>query len=569
MVYEESVADLLNVDIGGGMGGSIYEAPDMKISFYDVVTGMDKAPAAIDIEGNAVIGEGAGMAFQEVQVDAGLNIDEGENVAIHETKRASDTNICDIGPNVFASVITSASQSPNDRSESSLMTSDCYPSLFWGGGELGDAGQKALRALRSKPELAGLADSKVMRTLRLATPKLAERLNEWMRSAGLASMLHTEQEGSDSTQPAGRGRWGRRSRTDANADAGWTLVQTKRDGDTLCDEWTVPVTSGLRMNQSGVAYTDEEDVAKQWLDITRNNPHPCAIVSRKRLQLGLPDVSVSRVAFHMDKTVMRGGLSEHANSTNVLRIIAHEMYTPKPKDVWKLLEHGKTQVFKDALVCVLASHANEVPSSMIVDVFKLQKLGKTISGCVRVQSEAAVECLRPLGELSSTYPVIWDTYQLPPSLEAYRERCTDLDAVGLAIDEKRLGFRVHTDEETYLRGVLSKPKLFTWRLGGLPLTCSYHDAVTMLADDFQFTGEVVEASRQVWRGRQSWLVKSVDEGAPVEDTIKLVVEGDDDENADEEAMTHFVTLKLVEQRGNDRVKQWRGRAKSSDAKSGT
>eukprot|EP00971_Amphidinium_carterae_P187389 3719259-Amphidinium_carterae.1 len=206
------------------------------------------------------------------------------------------------------------------------------------------------------------------------------------------------------------------------------------------------------------------------------------------------------------------------------------------------------------MIAALAAHADDAQSSMITDAFKLQKYGKVISASLRIHVDAQVDCLRvsghtwlfaqPLGMSGGDFPVIWDTTQMPYDLTAYRERCLDIDALGLAIDERRLGFRVHATEESYIRQVLSKPKLVTWRLAGLPLTCSFFDAAHMLQDDFQFDGEVLESSRQVWRGRQSWLVKSTETDPPSEDTVRLVVDAEDEQDTTE----HFITLRPVDMR---------------------
>eukprot|EP00971_Amphidinium_carterae_P150957 2993499-Amphidinium_carterae.1 len=176
----------------------------------------------------------------------------------------------------------------------------------------------------------------------MAQPQLADRINnsrstsqtvdlfvKSMKSAGLASLLHvdflkkassgvneeakttdttSEFPKDDSAAPVSDmgGRWRRRKQD----DKGWTTVQrkTKNDADdTLIDEWSVPVLVSLKMNQPGIAQTDDETQASQWRDIVRNNPHPCAIISKKKFKLDLDDAMCVRVAYHTERQILRNG----------------------------------------------------------------------------------------------------------------------------------------------------------------------------------------------------------------------------------------------------------------------
>eukprot|EP00971_Amphidinium_carterae_P257346 5108780-Amphidinium_carterae.1 len=105
-----------------------------------------------------------------------------------------------------------------------------------------------------------------------------------MRTAGLASLLHVDflkrQSASSSKDAKDEGdtkptetpppppnepanRWGRRQQ-ERNGDRGWTLVERKPkvEHEVLVDEWSVPVRECIRLNQAGIAMTEDNSVAE-------------------------------------------------------------------------------------------------------------------------------------------------------------------------------------------------------------------------------------------------------------------------------------------------------------------
>ena len=138
-----------------------------------------------------------------------------------------------------------------------------------------------------------------------------------------------------------------------------------------------------------------------------------------------------------------------ASSTVVVKVSVHKKFTPS--DVWEQLQAGRIKVLAEKLKADLLSQQEGFDGTCLQDTFQLQSTGRLCSALVRVKTSALSQVLQvsgftwlfvqPLGEEAEKYPVSWTPGGLPDSLKAAQERLKDTGALGLAIAERRIGYR--------------------------------------------------------------------------------------------------------------------------------
>eukprot|EP00971_Amphidinium_carterae_P013904 273768-Amphidinium_carterae.2 len=309
----------------------------------------------------------------------------------------------------------------------------CYPNLIGGGGDLTDDGQRALRLLRSNPELAGLADSKVMRTLLLSHSLVASRITsakttaqirdiflKAMKTAGLASLIHTDflrqqgnagvsaqnvqassgskpsdscvggSSGAESARPTG-GRWARRSQqtADDSDSRGWTVVTHKKASTEvkLVDEWSVSVCDAPKLNSACVCYTDDIARATEWVSIMKDNPFASAIVSRKVLDLpgGLQG---ERIAFHTAKDSNRS--SEQQTMTVACVGFIYQLHASHCVTLRKSAQTTTLQSQQSTVVIRVLAHEKYTPAS-VWDTLSKGRAGEFKTGLTKALAAHAEE----------------------------------------------------------------------------------------------------------------------------------------------------------------------------------
>eukprot|EP00971_Amphidinium_carterae_P107535 2130002-Amphidinium_carterae.2 len=387
-------------------------------------------------------------------------------------------------------------------------------------------------------------------------------------------------------------RWSRaRHAKTTDSKQGWQTVSRHKpplDEGELVDEWSVPVASSLHFHKPGICFVTGNEAAQRCKDTVAGSFHAQAVVTRKKLE-NFAEEEPEKIAFHIRKEVQRGAsktmqqtavvgwlynltprkvtlrtpvqstsISVSA-STIVVKVSTHQQFCPP--DTWSALTRGKLKVLQTALISVLQEH-DPKHVQCVQDIFMLQQSGKLMTALIRVTagslhalmsaSGKSFVFVQPMPQQADDYPVVWDC-PLPTTLDAVRQRAEDLGALSLALGEKRIGFRVTAAMELTVRAALEKPRQATWRISGVPMSCSYTDVVEML-DDFALEGTVVETSRRLFRRSQSWLVRCAEDAQPVEDTIQVV--GDDDR-------FYFVTLTLMQGRqSGSKVKQWHSKPRA-------
>ena len=363
---------------------------------------------------------------------------------------------------------------------------------------------------------------------------------------------------SDAPAMGARTRW-QRNRTLPQQDenrGGWRTVRRKARTQpewTLQDEWNVPVKTQVQMNVPGVQLCEDEDQAKEILQHTQGTTAPGGIVSRQRLSLSplVPD----RVAFHLGKkvgeatTVMAAvgyiyqlhpahcvalkrmpqtTTLDSQGSTVVLRLVCAQNWTPEP--IWEALLKGKVQKLREELLRLLQEqHPAHVCS--IQDVFKLELKGRTVSCCVRVAKSALKSVLmvsgqqwlfcHTLAQQTSEFPVVWTQEIWPESLKPTHQRATDINALGLVMGDRHLGYRCETSTESSVRTALGITPRSSWILAGIPVAFSMQEANAVLTD-LGIASKVLEHTRRVNRVTQSWIFHLPVHTQPAEDTMHIV-----------------------------------------------
>eukprot|EP00971_Amphidinium_carterae_P065053 1289435-Amphidinium_carterae.2 len=155
---------------------------------------------------------------------------------------------------------------------------------------------------------------------------------------------------------------------DRSDDRGWTLVQRKPESEheTLVDEWSALVRESIILHQSGIAMIEDNTLDEQWCAIA-GNPYASALTSKMKIVRMWP-TTLKRQCSGEEKIVQTTTLASSQN-TIVIRVMAHENYTST--DVWSALMKGKVETFLEGLLHAPSAHADDVPTHMIMDAFKL------------------------------------------------------------------------------------------------------------------------------------------------------------------------------------------------------
>eukprot|EP00971_Amphidinium_carterae_P351312 6492047-Amphidinium_carterae.1 len=140
---------------------------------------------------------------------------------------------------------------------------NCAP--HWrGGGELTDDGQRALRLLRSNPELAGLADVKCDAATQVI-PLRRCRIVPFPRLLSLFLRGALGQNPQDQREDNGHGGLNRILMTVIRVVGLLLHTHTKPQTEVkLVDEWSLPVCDAPKLNSVCVCYMDEVDPATEW-----------------------------------------------------------------------------------------------------------------------------------------------------------------------------------------------------------------------------------------------------------------------------------------------------------------
>ena len=311
---------------------------------------------------------------------------------------------------------------------------------------------EAFRLVRQNHRLAGLMQPKPLRAMLSAQSKSAQRLVEAPDTAtqkaillaaakrtGMTSLLHgdAQPDTQSATSPVTQSkkdlgfpvpsslpsvptsspkqRWLKRNQVtteqeSSGARSGWRVIrrETRLQTDwALTDEWSVPVSSQLRLNIPGVILCEDPTEAATWHLHLKGTSAPCAIVSRKKLSLP-ESTPVLRTAFHLKRlqrdpqdqarplpspTIPVIGFiyqlcEDHAvalrqapqtstqasqGSTLVIRLLTAAAFAPP--DVWDGLSRGKFHHLKAELVKQLQSTA-PAQAPCIYDAFRLERQGQ-------------------------------------------------------------------------------------------------------------------------------------------------------------------------------------------------
>ena len=363
--------------------------------------------------------------------------------------------------------------------------------------------------------------------------------------------------GSGAASPM-RTRW-QRSRNNESpppAVGGWRTVRKRTRTNPQWkpqDEWNVPIREKLQMNTPGLIFCEDETAAKEILSHVQGTNAPTAILTRQRIPLSpyTPD----RVAFHLSKkvgeteTVMASvgyiyqlnpthsvalkrmpqtTTLEATGSTVVLRLVCSQTWTPEP--VWESLLKGKIQKLRDELVKLLQEqHPSQVHN--VQDVFKMELKGRTVSCCVRVARAALKSVLsvsgqqwlfcHTLSQQTESYPVVWTQEGWPELLKPIHTRATDIQALGLALGDRHIGYRCEASMVATVRNALGITPRNSWIVAGIPVAFSVAEANDILSD-LNIAAKVLDHTRRVNRVTQSWVFHLPLHVTPVEDTMHLV-----------------------------------------------
>ena len=249
-----------------------------------------------------------------------------------------------------------------------------------------------------------------------------------------------------------------------------------------------------------------------------------------------------------------------ASSTVVVKVSVHKRYAPS--DVWEQLQAGRIKLLAEKLKDDLMSQQEGFDCTGLQDTCQLQLAGRLCSALVRVKASVLSQVLQvsgytwlfvqPLGEEAEKYPVSWTPGGLPDSLKAAQERLKDTGALGLAIAERRIGYRATPVSLAEVRVKLGQKETVAWRLAGAPLHASNADAQAWITE-MKFDAELLAHTRRVRKGTQDWLLRAETTKSPQIDVLSLEHGG----------KTFLITLSrlLPRQSPPQGVKQWRqGRA---------
>ena len=364
-------------------------------------------------------------------------------------------------------------------------------------------------------------------------------------------------------------RWQRRT---VSQKDGWQKVERTRapPATELIDEWTVAIVPALKLHQAGIMLVDKNAEARAIAEQMKGTQAPSALVSKYRHDLG-DWISVHRVAYHVTRTSGQNtvtvpvvgwlhqlssshkvGLTKAPQSfsrqskgdTIVVKLLAGPQWTPQP--IWDQLQRGRLTRLKEEATRLLQEHSpGTVP--MLYDAFRLEMRGKAVTCNLRVATAALQAILaisgrswlfvHPMGELVKEYPTVWTGLVHPETLEATFLRSRDVGGVGLTLGERHLGYRVPRAMEEAARLQLDSPLRVAWLLSGVPLAYSSGEANQILAD-LAVQGHVVEHTRRVGKGGQSWVVYLEHDDPVGEDVIQIQHNGRE----------HYVTFALLKNR---------------------
>ena len=356
-------------------------------------------------------------------------------------------------------------------------------------------------------------------------------------------------------------RWRRR----AQADTGWQRVEKKRPSEAplqhrLKDEWTVPPTDMLRAGQAGIVYVRTRDELLHCGELMKGSPTPSAAITMSRYEP--PEEAqwlIERIPFHTECTFQHNGTQkvQHtsrvgwmycfnkrqpvkpkktvqvtttnaASSTVVVKVSVHKKFTPS--EVWEQLQAGRIKALAEKLKADLLSQQEGFDCTGLQDTFQLQSTGRLCSALVRVKTNVLSQVLQvsgftwlfvqPLGEEAEKYPVSWTPGGLPDSLKAAQERLKDTGALGLAIAERRIGYRATPISLAEVRVKLGQKETVAWRLAGAPLHASNADAQAWITE-MKFDAELLPHTRRVRKGTQDWLLRAETTKSPQVDVLSL------------------------------------------------
>ena len=100
-------------------------------------------------------------------------------------------------------------------------------------------------------------------------------------------------------------RWRRSQKTQ------WRTVSRKNNLDVVLKlEWTAPVIDTPHWGSPGIVYTEDASQAKLWAATFAKSLAPVALASRIKLGIENETCKVERLAFHVERTVKRGEVSQ-------------------------------------------------------------------------------------------------------------------------------------------------------------------------------------------------------------------------------------------------------------------
>ena len=338
----------------------------------------------------------------------------------------------------------------------------------------------------------------------------------------------------------------------------WRTVTRRKSPDIslkLEDEWSVPVIDTPHWGSPGIVYCENASQAKLWAAAYAKSLQPVAIASRVKLGIESETCTVERLAFHAQRTVTRGEVSQgsrqiivghlyqltktpvtlckkvlqstpsQVTTSVVVRLSTMEKYCPESK--WSALLAGNIVTFRNELLSQLPPSVD--PKTCIHDLFQLRRQTHEIAASMRVSEHVLHDLLRLSGKRwvfvqppymrASDYPIIW-AGDSPESTTALYQKSIDLGALGLVLGYKKLGFRTLAKDEQSVRNKLALPNSKIWLVSGLPLAMTQQEIQGILKE-MGMVGQLLIPSRRQQRLTQSWQLKSDEAAVPADDVMKL------------------------------------------------
>ena len=376
------------------------------------------------------------------------------------------------------------------------------------------------------------------------------RRQRWQAAADATRAKDSEQPRNGVHTPTSRWQACKKLET-TESHTGWRTVRRQHRHPpptwALVDEWSVPIITQPKLNLAGACLCETAEQAEGYTQQLRGTGAPCALITRKKLEVP-SHIVATRLAFHVQRTTVRSDQAGNENSevqvlptvgyayqmsdvhsvtlrtapqsmsmnssgqTTVTRLLTSAVWAPE--HVWEVLSKGKRHHMKEELIAQLQVQAPS-KACKIYDVFKLERQNKLMTCCVRVDQDAVASVLgvsgknwlftHPLAAQNAQWPTVWAGETWPETLAAHYARSQDLGACGLSLGDRHIGYRCEKAREVRIRGTLGVAAKSSWVLKGVPMAFSSGDANALLGD-LGLSQTVQEHTRKVMRTTQSWII---------------------------------------------------------------